>query len=114
MSEASGGCGRNFAVVFGCDRLTCLKPARGPLHFRVRTAVGGREHERRVLVRRGVPVGTVPGVLVSVAVVLGSAGIRDPTSAAAVLARPPAHPLLRVSLRRLTPPGAASRRTALS
>jgi hypothetical protein len=54
--------------------------------------------------RRGVPTWMVDDGLV--AALLAAAAIRDPARAAAVLARLPGIPLLRASLRRLTPPGA--------
>lgn len=53
-------------------------------------------------VRRGMPVWTVDDGLA--AALLGAAGIRNPTRAAALLARLPRIALLRASLRRLTPP----------
>jgi hypothetical protein len=54
--------------------------------------------------RRGLAVWTVSDALV--AALLGAAAIRDPARAAALLARLPAVPLLRGSLRRLAPPDA--------
>ena len=62
-------------------------------------------------VRRGVPVWTVDDSLA--AALLGAAAIRDPARAAALLARLPRIALLRASLRRLTPPEAASRQLPL-
>jgi hypothetical protein len=61
--------------------------------------------------RRGVPTWTVDDALA--AALLGAAAIRDPTRAAALLARLPHIPLLRVHLRRLMPPRAPARQLPL-
>ena len=60
---------------------------------------------------RGVVVWRADDALV--AALLGAAAVRDPARAAALLARMPAIPLLRASLRRLAPPEAAARQLLL-
>ena len=61
--------------------------------------------------RRGLVVWSADDALA--AALLRAAAIRDPARAAALLARLPCIPLLRASLRRLSPPGAALRQLPL-
>ncbi len=61
--------------------------------------------------RRGLAVWSADDAFVSA--LLGAAAIRDPSRAAALLARLPRIPLLRATLRRLVPPDALARQIPL-